>query len=206
MSEKDEALQQLSEIKSVLVDKDSFFPYNYNALIVWGVIGLVMSVVMPYLMKSSVLWGTMFAVVAMSLGFIIEGFLVKQVNEKYDIKDCTNRQRFIAQTYTFLTLFAIALSAVVAKYDLIAVLFSLWLFLCGYGNFAVGYVLNIKLFTTTGLLSITASVLLLIFSYFVDNLGNLNSSFFYTSQVISIILLGVVPILMGIKLKRQFSV
>ena len=49
MSEKDEALKHLSEIKSALIDKDSFFPYNYNALIVWGVIGMILTIFMVLL-------------------------------------------------------------------------------------------------------------------------------------------------------------
>jgi len=60
MSEKDKALQHLSEIKSVLVDQDSFFPYNYNTLVMWGVIGMLMTLFMGVLLKSSLLYGTLF--------------------------------------------------------------------------------------------------------------------------------------------------
>jgi len=40
MSEKEEALQQISEIKSHLIDKQSFFPYNYNACYIMGRVSL----------------------------------------------------------------------------------------------------------------------------------------------------------------------
>ncbi len=63
MREKEEALQHLSEIKSVLVDKDAFFPYNYNALIVWGVIGMIMTLFIGVLYKESILYGTLFSII-----------------------------------------------------------------------------------------------------------------------------------------------
>jgi hypothetical protein len=203
MSEKDEALQHLSAIKSALVDKDSFFPYNYNALIVWGVIGSVMTFVMPSLIKTSVMWGTVFSVICMSVGFMIEGFLTKKVNKNYDIESCTRKQRFIATTFTLLTFFAIALSALLAKYDLIIPLFVLWMFLCGFGYYVVGYVLNIKLFTAAGYLSMGAAMVLLSVSYFMENLGSVDSVWFYFSQGVSFAVLGVVPVLMGRKLKED---
>lgn len=203
MSEKDEALQHLHAIKSVLIDKDSFFPYNYNALVVWGVIGTIMTFVMPTLMKTSVMQGTIFSVVLMSIGFIIEGFLTKRVNENYDIESCTKKQRFIASTFTILIFFAIAISALLAKYNLIIPLFMLWMFLCGFGYYVVGYVLNIKFFTFAGYLSMGAAMILFIVSYFTADLGSVDSLFFYFVQGVSFAVLGIVPVLMGRKLKEE---
>jgi len=203
MSEKDEALQHLSEIKSVLVDKDSFFPYNYNALVVWGIIGAIMTLVMPILMKYSVLQGTIFSIVVMGIGFMIESFLTKKVNEDYNIDNCTKKQKFIASTYTMLTFFAIALSALLAKFSLIIPIFALWLFLCGMGNYAVGYVLNIKMFTLVSFLSTSVAVLLLTVAYFIDDLSSIQSMFFYISEGVSFLLLGVAPILIARKLKEE---
>jgi len=203
MSEKDEALQHLSEIKSVLVDKDAFFPYNYNALIVWGVIGMIMTLFMGMLLKSSILTGTVFSLVMMSVGFVIEGFLVKQVNQKYDIDDCTKRQRFISTMFTMLTIFSIALSALLAKYDLIVLAYLVWLFACAIGYFSIGFVLNLSIFTKSAYLKIAVSVLLLISSYFVTDLGSLNSPFFYLVQSVTFVLLGILPIMIGRKLKEE---
>jgi len=203
MSEKDEALQHLSAIKSVLVDKDAFFPYNYNALIVWGVIGIVMTLFMGMLLKYSILTGTVFSLVMMSVGFIIEGFLVKQVNQKYDIDDCTKRQKFITTMFTILTLFAISLSALLAKYDLIPLSYLVWLFCCAVGYYSIGFVLNLSIFTKSAFVKVGASVLLLIVSYFVSDLSSLNSSFFYLVQGVTFLLLGVLPIVIGRKLKEE---
>jgi hypothetical protein len=203
MSEKDEALQHLSEIKSVLVDKDAFFPYNYNALIVWGVIGMIMTLFMGMLLKSSILTGTLFSLVMMSVGFVIEGFMIKRVNKKYDIDDCTNRQKFISTMFTVLTLFAIAISALLAKYDLIPLAYLIWLFCCAIGYYSIGFVLNLSIFTKSSYLKIAVSILLLISSYFVSDLASLDSLFFYIVQGVVFVLLGILPIVIGQKLKKE---
>jgi len=203
MSEKDEALQHLSAIKSVLVDKDAFFPYNYNALIIWGVIGMIMTLFMGMLLKFSILTGTVFSLVMMSVGFIIEGFLVKQVNQKYDIDDCTKRQKFITTMFTILTLFAISLSAILAKYDLIPLAYLVWLFCCAVGYYSIGFVLNLSIFTKSAFVKVGVAVLLLIGSYFVADLSSLDSSFFYLVQGVTFVLLGVLPIMIGRKLKEE---
>ncbi len=203
MRKKEEALEHLSAIKSALVDKHFFFPYNYNALIVWGVIGTIMTFTMPYLMKNSVMQGTIFSIFMMSVGFIIEGFLTKRINENYDIETCTKKQRFIAVSFTILSVFAIVFSAFLAKYDLIVPLFMVWMFMCGFGHYVVGYVLNINLFTVTGYISIVISLVLFISSYFVSNLGDLDSGYFLFVQVISFVVLGILPVWMGRKLKKE---
>lgn len=203
MSEKDEVLQHLSEIKSVLVDKDTFFPYNYNALIVWGVIGMVMTLFMGVLLKYSLLYGAIFSFVVMSAGFMIEGFLVKQVNQAYDIEDCTKRQKFISIMFSMLTFFAIALSVLLAKYELIIPAYAVWIFLIGLGNFALGFVLNIKLFTFASYLKMSMAILIMIATLFIGDLGNLDSTFFFFVQGIAFALLGVLPIMIARKLKGE---
>ncbi len=200
---KEEAMAHLDAIKLALVDKDVFFPYNYNALIVWGVIATIMTFVMPSLMKTSVLKGTLFSLFMMGIGFAIEAFLTKKVNEDYDIESCTRKQKFIVSTYTLLTIFAVVMSAFLAKYDLIIPLFMLWIFLCGFGDFIVGYVLNIRLFTFAGYLSTGTAIVLLVISLFMNDLGSLDSSFFYFAQAATVALLGVVPILIALKLKKE---
>jgi hypothetical protein len=203
MSEKEEALQHLSEIKSVLVDKDSFFPYNYNALIVWGVIGMVLSLFMTHMLKQSVFYGTIFSVVLFTIGFVIEGFLTKKVNADYDIDDCTHRQRFIMVMFTALTLFGVVMTALLAKYSLLFPIYALWIFLCGLGHYAVGFVLNIKLFKISSALEVGISLLMLVAMYFVKDLSNLDSLEHYIFQGLTFLLLGIVPILMGRKLKEE---
>jgi O-antigen/teichoic acid export membrane protein len=203
MSEKDEALKHLSEIKSALIDKDSFFPYNYNALIVWGIIGIVMTIFIASIYKSSVMWGSLFSLVMMSIGFIIEGFMTKRVNEDYDIEDCTKRQKFIMVMFTVLSIFAIAFSALLAQNHLIILIYVLWIFLIGFGDLAVGFVLNIEIFKLVSYLNMSVAILLLIVSYFIKDLDNLTSTYHSFVQGVTFALLGIIPILVGRKLKGE---
>ncbi len=206
MSEKDEALEHLSAIKSALVDKDTFFPYNFNAFIVWGVIGMIMTLFMGYILKSSILGGIIFSLFMMSVGFIIESRLTKKENENYDIESCTKKQRFIAGMFTFLTLFATFFSALLASYDLIIPAYIIWIFVIGIGDFAVGFVLNQSIFTKTALLDISAAVVLTLMTFFISDLGDLNSIFFYFVQGVTFALLGILPIMIAYKMKRLCSV
>ena len=203
MSEKDEALQHLSAIKSALVDKDSFFPYNYNALIVWGLIGMFLTMVLPSVIKESVWQGSALAFIMTTIGFVVEGFLTKRVNADYDIESCTKKQRFIVMVFTVGTLFSLALSAILAQYDLIIPLFAIWMFACGIGDLAVGYVLNMKIFVFQAFIMIGASLLVLLLSYFMGDLGNLESAFFYFAQGLAFATMGVLPIMIAMKLKKD---
>ena len=65
MSEKEEVLRQISEIKSHLVDKEIFYPYNYNACHVWAVIAVILTLGMASAFEYGVLFGvvSMFALV-----------------------------------------------------------------------------------------------------------------------------------------------
>jgi hypothetical protein len=139
----------------------------------------------------------------LAIGFIVEGFLTKRVNANYNIDDCTHRQRFIMILFTSLTLFGVVLTALLAKHALFLPIYALWIFLCGLGDYAVGFVLNIKLFKVVSALEIGASIVLLVMMYFVDDLGNLEATFHYFAQGTAFALLGVVPIMMGRKLQKE---
>ncbi len=203
MSEKEEALQHLSEIKSALVDRNSFFPYNYNALVSWGVIGMFLTMVMPFVIKESVLQGTILTAIMMLVGFVVEGFLTKRVNEDYDIETCTKKQRFIATTFGIGTLFGLAMTALLAQAGVIIPIFAVWMFVCGMGDLSVGYVLNMKIFTLQAFIMIGASLLVLILSFFMGDLGNLDSAFFYFAQGLSFATVGLLPIMIARKLQKD---
>ena len=74
MSEKDEVLRQISEIKSHLVDKETFFPYNYNACHVWSIISVVLTLVMVPAYEQSVVVGTVLSAVLLLWGLLLRGF------------------------------------------------------------------------------------------------------------------------------------
>jgi len=203
MSEKEEALKHLSAIKSVLVDKDSFFPYNYNALVVWGIIGIILTLFMVPMLENSLMMGMIFIIIMMAIGFIVEGFLTKKVNANYDIDDCTHRQKFIMQMFLAETIFGVLMTAVLAKHGLITLIFPLWVMLMGVGHHGVGFVLNLKIFKLTSLIKIIAATLLLVVSLFVEDLASTHTPFFYLAQIVTFLLLGILPIFVGRKLREE---
>jgi len=192
MSEKEEVLRQISEIKSHLIDKETFFPYNYNACHVWSVIAVVLTLsMMPTYQYSIVLGGTLTSILIV-FGFLVEGSLTKKENESYDIDDCTKRQQFIMQNFIMLSLFGIVLSILLAQHQLYVVIFLIWLFLIALGQFAVGFVLNVREFSSMAMFNISmALILLALGSYF--NLLEEQGLFFTLVQTVVIFGLAVLP-------------
>ena len=168
MSEKDEVLRQISEIKSHLVDKETFFPYNYNACHVWSIISVVLTLVMVPAYEQSVVVGTVVSAVFIVVGFVVEGVLTKRVNETYDIDDCTKKQQFIMKNFIMLSLFAILLSMVLATFKLYVVILLVWLSLISFGQLAVGFVLNVKDFEKISLLNLVVAMSLLSVGIYFD--------------------------------------
>ncbi len=190
--EKAQALQQINDIKSHLVDKQTFFPYNYKATYVWAVIAIILTFIMMPMYEASVLQGTVVTFVFITIGFVTEGIMTKKVNQSYDIEDCTHRQQFIMKNFVMLSLFGIVLSMVLAEAGLYVPIFLLWLFLCSVGYYAVGFVLNIKKFSQVARFNILSSTLLLAIGYFNHTLDG-KSSYILVVQIFVVLGLAVMP-------------
>ena len=190
--EKAQALQQINDIKNHLVDKQTFFPYNYRATYVWAVIALVLTFIMIPMYETSVLQGTIVTFVFITIGFVTEGIMTKKVNQSYDIEDCTHRQQFIMKSFVMLSVFGIVLSMVLAEVGLYIPIFLLWLFLCSVGYFSVGFVLNIKKFSQVARFNIFSSTLLLAIGYFNHALES-KSSYLIVVQIFVVLGLAVMP-------------
>ncbi|GEM_PF-1708046 len=202
---RDEVLGHLSDIKSVLDDK-RFFPYDYNALIVWGIVSILLSIFLLPILKSSLMLGMVFLFAMLILAFAIEGLLIKKENVSYDIERCTDKQKFIASCYMLASLFGVVMTLLLAKHELLVPIYMIWIFICGLGNFIVGYTINMSLFTKSGYVSITISVILLAISFGIDDLYNIESIFARVAQFMTILLLGVVPIWQALIIKKECSV
>ena len=190
--EKAQALQQINDIKNHLVDKQTFFPYNYRATYVWAVIALVLTFIMIPMYETSVLQGTIVTFVFITIGFVTEGIMTKKVNQSYDIEDCTHRQQFIMKSFVMLSVFGIVLSMVLAEVGLYIPIFLLWLFLCSVGYFSVGFVLNIKKFSQVARFNILSSTVLLGIGYFNHTLDG-KSSYLLVVQIFVVLGLTVMP-------------
>ena len=200
MSEKDEVLRQISEIKHHLIDKESFFPYNYNACHVWSLIAVVLTFLMIPSYENSVTFGTIVVTSLVLIGFVIEGVLTKKVNESYDIDDCTRRQAFIMKNFIMISFFAIVFSAVLAMMKLYILIFILWLFLISLGYFAISFVLNVKAYEKIAMFNVLSSVALLSYgAYF----GLLEGRGTFLSVVQGVVILGLAVLPTIVALKQQ---
>jgi hypothetical protein len=203
MSEKDEVLQQISDIKSHLVDKETFFPYNYSACHAWAVIAVLMTFVMLPSYEYSIALGTGLMFVLVVIGFMIEGVLTKKINERYDIDDCTNRQEFIMKNFLMIALFLIVLSTVLAMSKLYVAIYLSWLFLISVGYFAVGFVLNIKDFGKMDQINMVSALVLLSVGAYFELLTTKDSLFMTLTQAVVIFGLAILPSIIARKQQKR---
>ena len=206
MSPHEEALRQISQIKDHLIDKQHFYPYNYNAILVWSVIAVLLTILMAPLYESQGIFvGTVVTFVLMSIGFIAEGVMTKQVNKSYDIEDCTKRQRFVTKSFIMISLFLIVLSMTLANYRLYIPIYLSWLFLISLGYFLVGYALNIERFSKIGQFNIYFSIILLVVGWYREHLVGTDSICFRIVQGIVIFGLAILPSYIAWYQKREMK-
>jgi len=200
---KEEALEHLSAIRNHLVDKQIFFPYNYNATYVWSVIALILTFVMVPAYQESTTMGTIVIFVLVTIGFISEGVMTKKVNKSYDIEDCTMRQQFIMKNFMMMSWYLIMMSTVLAMYDLYIPIYLMWLFLVSLGYYAVGHVLNIRRFSKMAQFNIFLSIVLLAMAAYNDHLVGINSNCFLLVQGAVILGLTILPAMIAWHQKKE---
>lgn len=203
MSEKDQVLEQLSAIKNHLVDKQIFFPYNYNATYVWSLIAFILAFSMVPMYETSVGYGTGVVFVLITIGFIAEGSMTKKINKSYDIEDCTVRQRFIMTNFMMISWFLIVMSAVLAMHKLYIPIYLSWLFIVSLGYYAVGYVLNIRRFTTMAQFNIVLSIVLLAVVGYNGQVVGTDSNYFRVVQGAILLGLSVLPAMVAWQQKKE---
>ena len=202
--QKEEALEHLSAIRNHLVDKQIFFPYNYNATYVWSVIAIILTFVMVPMYEKSITIGTVVVFVLVTIGFISEGVMTKKVNKSYDIEDCTIRQRFIMKNFMMMSWYLIVMSTVLAMYKLYIPIYLMWLFLVSLGYYAVGYVLNIRLFSKMAQFNISLSIILLSMAAYNEHLVGIESNCFVLVQGAVILGLAILPAMIAWHQKKEF--
>lgn len=191
--EKTEALRQISEIKNHLVDKQTFYPYNYRAMYVWSLISFILTLSMVSICETSVLQGTVVAFVLITVGFVTEGMMTKKVNKSYDIEDCTRRQQFIVKSFFMVAFFLIVLSAILASYKLYVPMYLSWLFLVSLVDFGVGFVLNIQRFAQMAMFNMFAAILLLAIGFVNETLVGIDHTYLGVTQIFLILGLSIMP-------------
>ena len=191
--EKAEALKQINDIKNHLIDKQTFFPYNFRATYIWAFIAVIMTFTMVPLYEMSLLYGTLISIILISFGFIVEGILTKKVNQSYDIEDCTLRQQFIMKSFVMMSFFLITMSVILASYLLYIPMFLLWLFMISMGYFSIGFVLNIRDFSKMASFNMLVSVILLAIGFINHTIEGKNSNYMIIVQFFVVLGLAVMP-------------
>ncbi len=174
--QKEKVLNQLHNIHSSLIDKEKFVPYNYNVLVMWGVISAILFLTFETVAKIDIWYSMGYIGIVIGVSFLVEMYFIKKENLKYDLEKFTKAQTFIETVYTFSVIFAILLTYILISSSLEVYAYLSWIFLLGFANFIAGFVLNNKKFTTVGIISISVAFAIFTISfllsplYFADNI------------------------------------
>ena len=195
MESKEDILKQLDEIHSSLLDSEKFMPYNFNVIIMWGVVSILLFLFASYMFEQSIYIGITFLITMLSGGGAVEYFLTKKENKKYDIQNFTKIQKFIEKVFTLNMIFGILISIVLVQNELVSYIYLIWVFLIGVAGYIVGFTINSKIFLKHGTISAIMSLVLFAFNILFD--------FSMLNQAFAVISLGFGYIYLGIKLKKE---
>ena len=170
MSEKEEVLDQLNQIESSLMDSEKFMPYNYNVLILWGLVSALLFLTFDIIASFGILYSISYVGGLIFIVTIIEQYYIKQENIKYDISKFTKTQKFIESTYTFATIISLFLTYLLYVNGLLLYIYLVWIMMIAFVNYVVGFIKNNKYFTSVGIinLSLTFSIFTLSFIFGID--------------------------------------
>lgn len=169
IKEKQSLQEQFNTINSILIESKKFMPYDYNALVLWGVIASFLFLYTDTVINSfSIYHGIGFLVSFIVIGFIIEVFMIKRENKKFELEQLTKKQKFIEMVFSLASLFCIILTFLFIQNNLTQYLYLHWLFVLGFGTYVSGFVLNQKRFSMIGYLNMIVFILLFGLSFFID--------------------------------------
>ncbi len=168
MSDKEEVLNQLNDIHSSLVDQEKFVPYNYDVLIMWGVISAILFLTFDVVAKLSIWYSVTYIGVVLAIGFLVEIYFIKKENIKYDLEVFTKTQTFIETIFTFSIIFSIVLTYIFISNSLDIYGYLAWIFLLGFAVYVTGFILNNSKFALVGIINISVSLAIFVFSFIFD--------------------------------------
>ena len=172
---------------------NNLIPYDYRALITWGVIASFLFTFAQKLLSFSLFLGIVLIVFSISIGLLIDYKLTKKQNLLAKIHSFTSMQILIFKItisiFIFLTIFSV-LSLEINEHSYI---YILWLFLIGLFSLILSFLTNTNIYNIHAKILISSSILLLLLSIF---LGSELISLL--SQIFCIIEIGFGYILIGI--------
>jgi len=151
------------------MENKELIPYDYRALIIWGIIASFLFTFAQYLLTFSLILGIIFIVVSISFGLIIDYKLTKKQNQLQGITSFTPMQILIFKItisiFIFLSIFSI-LSLQINEYNFI---YILWIFLIGIFSLTLSFLTNSNTYNIHAKILIATSILLLLLSIFLTS-------------------------------------
>ena len=175
-----------------MVNKE-LIPYDYRALITWGVIACFLFTFSQSILSTSITIGIVFILFLISFGLLVDYKLTQKQNLLAGIKSFTSMQILIFKItisiFLFLSIFSI-LSLKINEYSFI---YILWIFLIGLFSLILSFLTSTKIYDIHSKILIFTSILLLLLSLFLSS-----QLISFLSQILCIIEIGFGYILIGI--------
>ena len=176
----------------MMVNKE-LIPYDYRALIIWGVIASFLFTFSQSILSYSFILGIIFVLSLISLGLIIDYKLTKKQNLLVKIESLTSMQILIFKItisiFLFLSIFSI-LSLKINEYSFI---YILWIFSIGLFSLILAFLTSTRIYDIHAKILIFTSILLLLLSIFLSS-----QLISLASQILCIIEIGLGYIFIGI--------
>lgn len=151
MEDKDKALKQLDDIHSSIVDSEDKTPLNPNAILLWSFASAIMFLGFEYVLSFNLYYAISFVVGISLISYMIEFFLIRRENYKYDVMNITHNQVMIQWNYNIAIVFAIILTFIFNTNDFGIYSYPSWVFLIAFANFNTGLILNKNSFKLAGI-------------------------------------------------------
>jgi hypothetical protein len=168
MDDKRVAYEQLEEIHASLVDHEKFMPYDYRMLIGWGVVSAFLFLTFEAVTTRSIGFGLLYVASIIIIASLVETYLTKRVNVKYDLPKLTKLQRFVESVYCIATVLALMLSYILISHGLIVYTYISWVSLLGFSSYVTGFVMNHKRVMSVGAGMMASGVVLYVGSFMID--------------------------------------
>jgi hypothetical protein len=147
------------------MDSERFMPYNYNMLILWGIVSSILFLTFEGVAKISIIYAVIYITFIFLLFFTIEKYFTSKENEKYDLNKSTKIQKFVESVYTFAVFFAIFLTYIFVTNDMLFYSYIVWIFLIGFSDYIIGFILNNIYFTIVGMINMVLVFAILTLSF-----------------------------------------
>lgn len=176
-----------------MMGNKNLIPYDYRALITWGVIASFLFTFSQTLLSYSLVFGIVFITLFIFLGLFIDYRLTKKQNLLMQIKNFTSMQIFIFKIAISIFIFMSIFSILSLKIDEYSFVYTLWIFIISIFSLILSYLIKTKIYELHANVLFLTSIFLLFLSMFLNS-----EQLRFFSQILCIIEIGFGYILIGI--------